>query len=132
MRRDLGFTGVGVGKMEGCESLFPSQLCSMPGEMPRVPALVRPHSAQNGTAFMSVQSHSQVCTCGVDGQSCPQSSLLQPCCYPSLPLLSSPRFPLPSLPSCFESLIVFQTGFALVIFLFPTLEQGNSRCILLP
>lgn len=28
----------------------------------------------------------QVCTCGAHGQSCPQSSLLQPCCYPSLPL----------------------------------------------
>lgn len=33
-------------------SLVPSQLSSIPKEMPRVPALVRP--AQKGTAFMSV------------------------------------------------------------------------------
>lgn len=45
MRRDLGLTGVGVGKMEGRVPFFPSQLS-------RVPALVRP--AQKGTAFMSV------------------------------------------------------------------------------
>ena len=52
MRRDLGLTGVGVGKMEGRVCLFPSQLSSMPKKMPRVPALVRP--AHKCTAFMSV------------------------------------------------------------------------------